>query len=200
MDGFRAAGGAPEQVDLVVFSHVRGDHIQGFRKPDGAAVFVDAAVMVPDAARALWMDDARMSAAPEATQGAFRGVRRVVGPIRDEVERFAGEREPVPGLTALPAPGHTSGHGVSLVTSGEGRHPVRSDPTDEREPFVRHPTRRVRFAMNGEVATATRPRLLALAAAERMTVRGYHFPFPAVGHIARDRAACDHVPTFWRAA
>lgn len=199
MDGFRAAGYAPEQVDLVVFSHFHGDHIQGFRNKDGAAVFPNAAVMVPEAEWAFWMDDARMSAAPEAMQGAFQGVRRVFGPIQDKVERFTGERELAPGLTALPAQGHTPGHTVFLVTSGEGRHLVWSDTTNKPELFVRNPTWQVQFDMDGEAAMATRLRLLDMAAAERMTVGGYHFPFPAVGHIGRDGSGYAYVPTFWRA-
>lgn len=200
MDGFRAAGYAPEQVDLVVFSHFHGDHIQGFRAQDGAAVFANAPVMVPEAEWAFWMDDARMSAAPEAMQGAFQGVRRVFGPIADSVERFTGERELVPGLTAMPAAGHTPGHTVFRVTSGSGRHLVWSDTTNKPELFVRNPGWQVQFDMDGDAAAAVRRRLLDMAAAERMTVGGYHFPFPALGHIARAGDRFDYVPAFWRAA
>lgn len=108
MDGFRAAGSAPEQVDLVVFSHVHGDHIQGFRSQDGAPVFANAAVMVPEAEWAFWMDDARMSASPEAMQGAFQGVRRVFGPIQDKVERMTVGGDHVP----FPAVGHIARNGA----------------------------------------------------------------------------------------
>jgi hypothetical protein len=35
-------------------------------------------------------------------------------------------------------------------------------------------------------AEATRRRINDMAAAERMPVVGYHFPFPAVGHIVKE--------------
>lgn len=100
---------------------------------------------------------------------------------------------------ASAAPGHTPGHSVFLVTSGDDRHLVWADTTNKPELFVRHPTWQVPFDMDGEAATATSLRLLDMAAAERMTVGGYHVPFPAIGHIARNGAAYDYVPTFWRA-
>jgi glyoxylase-like metal-dependent hydrolase (beta-lactamase superfamily II) len=124
----------------------------------------------------------------------------VFEPLRDKVEQFSGEKELVPGLTAIPAAGHTPGHTVFVVTSGEGRHLVWSDTTNKPELFARNPTWQVQFDMDGDAAAAVRLRLLDMAATERMTVGGYHFPFPAVGHIAKSGQAFDYVPTFWRAA
>ena len=39
------------------------------------------------------------------------------------------------------------------------------------------------------MAVDTRNQLLDRAAADRMLVQGYHFPFPASGHIVRKRGA-----------
>jgi glyoxylase-like metal-dependent hydrolase (beta-lactamase superfamily II) len=64
---FRAAGFDPAQVNTVIISHFHGDHIGGFRRQDGAAVFPNAEVMVPAAEWAFWMDDARMNQAPKAS-------------------------------------------------------------------------------------------------------------------------------------
>ena len=54
------------------------------------------------------------------------------------------------------------------------------------------------FDMDGERAAATRLRLLDMAAAERLLVAGYHFPFPATGYIARDGTSYEYVPVFWQ--
>lgn len=82
--------------------------LKGFRRQTGVAVFANAAVMVPEAEWAFGMDDARMSAAPEAMQGVFQGVRRVSGPIQDEVERITVGGDHVP----FPAVGHIAPNGA----------------------------------------------------------------------------------------
>ena len=198
MANFRASGYGPDQVDTVVFSHFHGDHIQGLRAKDGTALFPNAKVMVPEAEWAFWMDDAKMAAAPEAMKGAFQGVRRVFGPIAGEVEKYSGEKEILPGLTAIPAPGHTPGHTAFVVASGDQRLLLWSDTTNKPELFVRNPGWHAVFDMDPAQAEATRRRMLDMAAAEKMQVAGYHFPFPATGHIAREGSGYAYVPSFWR--
>jgi glyoxylase-like metal-dependent hydrolase (beta-lactamase superfamily II) len=198
MANFRAAGYAPEQVETIVVSHFHGDHIQGIRAKDGAAVFPRARVMVPEAEWAFWMDDGQMSRAPEGMRGGFEGVRRVFRPIVGEVERFSGEREVVPGLTAIPAPGHTPGHTAFVLADGDDRLLVWSDTTNKPELFVRNPGWQAVFDMDGDMAAATRRKMLDMAVSERLHVAGYHFPFPANGHIARDGSSYAFVPTFWQ--
>ena len=194
-----AAGVDPAQVDLVVISHFHGDHISGLRGKDGTAAFPNAKVMVPEAEWAFWMDDGQMSRAPEAMQAGFQNVRRVFGPIANDVAPFTDGQELVPGLRVMAAHGHTPGHSVFLVSDGDDQLLVWSDTTNKPELFVRNPTWQAVFDMDGEQATATRRKLLDMAAAERMPVAGYHFPFPATGHIARDGDSYAYVPVFWQA-
>ena len=42
------------------------------------------------------------------------------------------------------------------------------------------------FEFDAPAAEATRRRVLDEVATDRVQVIGYHFPFPAAGHIARD--------------
>lgn len=193
----RAAGYTPEQVDTVIISHFHGDHIQGLRRKDGTAQFPNAELMVPEAEWAFWMDDAKMNQAPEGMQAGFQGVRRVFAPVADQVTRYGGERELVPGLTAMPAPGHTPGHTAFVLASGDDRLLIWSDTTNKPELFVRHPGWHAVFDMDSDQAEATRRRLLDMAASERMRLVGYHFPFPATGFIGRDGDSYTFVPAFW---
>ena len=193
------AGIDPSQVDTVVISHFHGDHISGLRGKDGTATFPNARIMVPEAEWAFWMDDGQMSRAPEGMKAAFENVRRVFGPIAAEVVPFTDGQELVPGLRVISAHGHTPGHSVFLVADGDDQLLVWSDTTNKPELFVRNPTWQAVFDMDGEQATATRRKLLDMAAAERMPVAGYHFPFPAIGYIARDGDSYEYVPVFWQA-
>lgn len=200
MKNFQAAGLDPKKVTTVVFSHFHGDHINGFRLKDGTAVFPNAEVMVPAAEWAFWMDDARMSAAPEAMKGAFAGVRRVFGPVAKDVKQYEAGKEILPGITAIAAPGHTPGHTVYMVSSGAGKLMVMSDTTNHPALFVRNPDWSAVFDMDGPQAAATRRKLLDMAVAEKTQVAFYHAPFPATGHIAKAGSGFELVPLQWSSA
>jgi glyoxylase-like metal-dependent hydrolase (beta-lactamase superfamily II) len=197
MKNFRAAGFDPSQVETVVISHFHGDHINGLRLKDGTAVFPKAEVMVPAAEWAFWMDDARMNQAPEGMKGAFQGVRRVFGPIAKDVKQYEADKEVVPGLTAIAAPGHTPGHTAYMLSSGSGKLMVMSDLTNHPALFVRNPDWSAVFDMDADQARATRRRMLDMAASERTQVAFYHAPFPATGHIAKDGNGFRLVPVQW---
>jgi glyoxylase-like metal-dependent hydrolase (beta-lactamase superfamily II) len=200
MANFRAAGFDPAQVNTVVISHFHGDHINGLRLKDGTAVFPNAEVMVPAAEWAFWMDDARMNQAPEGMKGAFQGARRVFSPIANNVKRYEMDKEVVPGLTAVAAPGHTPGHTVYMLSSGSGKLMIMSDTTNHPALFVRNPDWSAVFDMDADQARATRRRLLDMAASERAQVAFYHAPFPGTGHIAKEGNGFRFVPVQWSPA
>jgi glyoxylase-like metal-dependent hydrolase (beta-lactamase superfamily II) len=200
MANFKAAGFDPKDVSSVVFSHFHGDHINGFRLKDGTAVFPNAEALVPAAEWAFWMDDAKMSAAPEGMKGAFAGVRRVFGPIAKDVKRFEPGKELLPGLIPVAAPGHTPGHTAFALSSGNGRLMIMSDTTNHPALFVRNPDWSAVFDMDGPQAVTTRRRLLDMVSAERMQVAFYHAPFPATGFIARAGNGFEMVPVQWSTA
>jgi glyoxylase-like metal-dependent hydrolase (beta-lactamase superfamily II) len=200
MANFRAAGFNPAQVNTVVISHFHGDHINGLRLKDGTAVFPNAEVMVPAAEWAFWMDDARMNQAPEVMKGAFQGVRRVFGSIAQNVKRYEMDKEVVPGLTSIAAPGHTPGHTAYMLSSGSAKLMIMSDVTNHPALFVRNPDWSAVFDMDAGQARATRRRMLDMAATERSQVAFYHAPFPATGHIAKDGNGFRFVPVQWSPA
>jgi glyoxylase-like metal-dependent hydrolase (beta-lactamase superfamily II) len=200
MENFRAAGFDPSQVNTVVISHFHGDHINGLRRKDGTAVFPNAEVMVPAAEWAFWMDDARMNQAPENARGGFQGARRVFGPIAKDVKQYEADKEIVPGLTSIAAPGHTPGHTAYMLSSGSGRLLILSDTANHPALFVRNPDWSAIFDMDADQARATRRRMLDMAASERAQVAFYHAPFPATGHIAKDGNGFRFVPVQWSPA
>ncbi|HEY8567277.1 MAG TPA: MBL fold metallo-hydrolase [Beijerinckiaceae bacterium] len=193
----RAAGVEPGQIDTVIISHFHGDHITGVRLKDGSDAFPNAQVVVPTAEWAFWMDDAKMSAAPDAMKGAFQLVRRQFGPIQAKVGRYESGKEVVPGITALDASGHTPGHSIFAITSGNGRLLAVSDITNHPALFVRNPDWAAVFDMDADQARATRRRVLDMAASEKMQLAFYHAPFPAAGHVVKDGNGYEFVPVQW---
>ena len=197
MENFRAAGFDPSQVNTIVISHFHGDHINGMRRKDGTAVFPNAEVLVPATEWAFWMDDARMNQVPENMRGGFLGARRVFSPIAKDVKQYDMDKEIVPGLTSVAAPGHTPGHTAYMLSSGSGKLLILSDTANHPALFVRNPDWSAVFDMDADVARATRRKMLDLAASERAQVAFYHAPFPATGHIIKDGDGFRFVPVQW---
>ena len=199
MANFKAAGFDPAKVDAVVISHFHGDHINGLRLKDGTLVFANAEIMVPAPEWAFWTDEASLNQAPDAMKPAFQNVKRVFGPIAKDVRPYEAGKEVVAGVTPVAAPGHTPGHTVFAITSGNGRMMMMSDTTNHPALFVRNPDWSAVFDMDPDKARETRRRLLEMAAGERMQVAFYHAPFPATGFIAKDGGGYDFVPVQWSA-
>ena len=197
-ENLAAAGIAPAAIDTIVISHFHPDHINGIKTKDDALVFPNAEILVPAPEWAYWMDDAKLSTAPEGLKGNFLNVRRVFKNVK--VQQYQPGKEVAPGVTSIAAYGHTPGHTAFAVASGSQSMLVLSDITNHPWLFLRNPEWQAAFDMDGAMAVDTRRRLLDQAAADKMLVQGYHFPFPASGHVTRSGANYDFVPVMWQPA
>ena len=74
---------------------------------------------------------------------------------------------------------------------------VLADTTHRPELFARRPGMQSLFEFDAPAAEATRRRVLDEVATDRVQVIGYHFPFPAAGHIARDGQGYRYVRADW---
>jgi glyoxylase-like metal-dependent hydrolase (beta-lactamase superfamily II) len=195
-----AAGIDPKAVDAIYISHFHPDHINGIKSKDGALFFPNASINVPEAEWAFWMDDGNMTRAPEAAQGAFKNARRIFGDVAAKVQRFAPGKEVEPGITSIAAPGHTPGHTVYSINSGNRSMLYLADVTNNPWLFVRNPQWQAVFDADGNKAAETRKALLDRAAADKMLAHGYHWPFPASGYITKTAKGYELMPAMWSPA
>ena len=154
--------------------------------------------MVPAPEWAYWMDDANLNAAPADLKLTFLNQRRIFADIAKQVTRYEPGQEVSPGIVTVPAPGHTPGHTVFAIHSGDQSLMVLSDTAQHPAVFARHPDWQAAFDIDGDAAVATRKKLFDRAAADRMLVTGYHFPFPACGHLIKTASGYEHVPVPWQ--
>lgn len=198
VDNLAAAGVTPAAIDTVLISHFHPDHINGLRGKDGELVFPNAEIMVAAPEWRYWFEDNSAATVPAFARGVSLNASRVFRGIAGRVTRFEPGREVSPGITALAAAGHTPGHVIYQVSSGSTAMLALADTTNHPWLFVRHPDWQPIFDMDGPGAAAFRRRLLDRIATDRLLIQGYHFPFPATGHIARRGAGYDFVPVQWQ--
>jgi len=182
----RAAGYKPEQVDEVVITHMHADHIGGLVQ-DGKATFPNAVVRISRADVDFWMNAANESLAPEGVRGSFAVARKALAPYvaAGRLKPFDGETEIVPGVRALPAPGHTAGHTYYAVESKGQKLLVWGDVVHAAAVQFANPKVFIAWDSDGRGAQNARENALADAAREGYLVGGAHLPFPGLGHVVR---------------
>ena len=194
LQALQAAGYAPDQVDVVVITHMHGDHIGGLMQ-DGKVAYPNARYVTGSGEYDFWSADERLSGPTET--GATL-VRANVVPLADQTTFIADEGEVVPGINGLNAFGHTPGHMVFLVENGGEQLLIWADTANHYVMAVQRPDWHVRFDMDKEAAAATRKRVFDMAAADRLAVTGYHMPFPSVGYIEKTGEAYRWVPASYQ--
>ena len=193
-----AAGIDPKTIDIVLISHMHGDHILGLKTPDGALAFPNAEIKVPAVDWAHWMSDDNMSKAPEGFQKASFGFnRKIFSNLADKVTRFEWGKEVAPGVTAVETSGHTPGHTSFVIASGPRQLFFQGDVSNVPDLFLRNPEWQVMFDSEPEKAVVTRRRVYDMASAEKILVSGYHFPFPGLGYIEKAGNGYRLVPAAW---
>jgi glyoxylase-like metal-dependent hydrolase (beta-lactamase superfamily II) len=197
MDNLKAAGVPPAAIDTIIISHFHPDHIDGIKTKDGAKVFANAEIWVPEPEWTFWMSDANMARTSGSVHRYFLNARRIFADIAAEVRRFKPGAEVAPGIVSIPAYGHTPGHTAFAIHSGKDSLLVMSDTVRNPYLFVRHPDWQPIFDMDGPLAAKARRAMLERAAAERMPVEAYHFPFPASGHIVKRGSGFELEPVMW---
>lgn len=199
-EGLAALGLTAEDIDMVVVSHTHPDHVGNLRTADGGRAFPRATVMAPRADWAFFIEndpDLSYMPVPQDFQQRFAAnIQASVEPYARDVEVYEGGDEIVPGFTTIAAEGHTPGMATFLVHAGSDQLLLTADLAyhpiiNIDRPWRPGPDR------DQEGAAAARARIFDRAAAERMLVLGFHYPFPGLGRILRTDTSYAWVPANW---
>ena len=179
------AGITPEQVDIVVLSHLHPDHVGGMME-NGRPLFRRARFVTGQVEFDHWARTDYSSASPE--DNVYRTSRLFQSNVRPIAERFSFVRpgaEVAPGIQAVEAYGHTPGHLAFHLESAGQRLLFWGDCAHHEVASLAHPEWHALFDMDKERGVATRRRIYEIAARERVPVVGYHTSFPSVGFVQR---------------
>ena len=180
-----AAGYTPDQVDVVVLTHMHGDHIGGLNGEAGAtfpnATYVTGAV--------------EFNAWDMSGNETFEAKVR---PLADQMTMIDDGASVASGITAMAAFGHTPGH-MAYVLESDGRSLVLgADFANHYVWSLAHPDWEVKFDRDKEAAAATRRKMLDMLSADKIPFVGYHMPWPAVGYVATHGDGYHYVPASYQ--
>ena len=194
VETLKAAGYAPEDIDVVALTHCHVDHIGGVMEA-GVPAFPKARYAVGEVEHAFWSDPARMSAAEGSNELKSAKMFMAAFPaLRDRVTLLKAGAEAAPGVTSLAAFGHTPGHLAFHIESEGRRVLVWGDCAHHEVASLAHPEWSAFFDMDKEQGKATRKKIYDMAAAERLPVLGYHTSFPSLGFVTRAGAGFRWIP------
>ncbi|WP_421700613.1 MBL fold metallo-hydrolase [Ancylobacter sp.] len=200
-ENLAAIGLGPADINVIVVSHTHPDHVGNLRTADGGRAFPRATVFAPKADWDFFVrTDPDLSYMPVPQDFRVRfaaAIKNSLEPVRNNVALYEAGAEIVPGLTTIEASGHTPGMATFLVHSGNDQllltadlayHPV----INVDRPWVPGPDR------DKETAFASRRRIFDRAAVDRISVLGFHFPFPGLGRLLKTDGAYAWVPANWQ--
>jgi len=174
-------GFAPEDISLILLTHLHGDHIGGLMA-DGRPVFSKAKIRLARLERDFWLNEANLAKFPDR-QANFELARRNLNAYGPAVETFEFGAEVAPGLTALAALGHTPGHTAYLLTAGPEKILFWGDLIHAAGLQFPRPDLSPRYDLDLAVAAKTRLEFLERVDREGLIAAGAHLPFPGLGRV-----------------
>lgn len=180
------AGYTPDQVDVVVLSHMHGDHIGGLMRDDGEATFPNARYVTGQVEFDAWaaMDNETFNAK--------------MRPLAEQTTMIGDGDSVSSGLTAVAAFGHTPGHMAYRVESAGRSLLLAVDFANHYVWSLGHPDWEVKFDMDKAQAAATRRSLLDMLATDKIPFIGYHMPWPATGYVETRGDGFHYVPASYQ--
>jgi glyoxylase-like metal-dependent hydrolase (beta-lactamase superfamily II) len=179
------AGYTPDQVDIIVLTHMHGDHIGGLAG-DAGATFANAKIVTGAVEHNHWMG------------AANEGFDAKVRPLNDRITFVDDGGSAGGGITAMAAFGHSPGHMAWMIESEGQRLAITADAANHYVWSLAYPDWEVKFDADKAAAAATRRALFGMLAADKVPFVGYHMPFPALGYVEAAGDGFRYVPASYQ--
>jgi glyoxylase-like metal-dependent hydrolase (beta-lactamase superfamily II) len=186
LENLRAARIKPADITAIVLTHAHGDHIGGLKGTNGLT-FPNARYFMGQKEWDFWMakkvDLPNFKGPADMKKQAIEIAKTQLPLIKDRVTLVKENEEFLPGLTAIPAYGHTAGHIAVRIASGDAVMVHTADVVHSSAVNLFNPSWTPIFDADQVAAAKTRQALLSKIATDRTLVFAYHFPYPGIGNI-----------------
>jgi glyoxylase-like metal-dependent hydrolase (beta-lactamase superfamily II) len=196
LGNLRSAGYTPEEVDLVLVTHLHSDHIGGLTTHDGNRVFPNAVIYVAKAESDFWLSPEIAAKAPKDAQPFFQSAQAIAAPYikAGKWHTFSDSEPIVDGMQIVPLHGHTPGH-TGYEFSSQGKKILFwGDTIHAQRVQLQHPEVTVVFDIDPPAALATRNQLLSRLAREDVVIAGPHMLFPSLGRLHKEGSGYSWAP------
>ncbi|MDR1696426.1 MAG: MBL fold metallo-hydrolase [Endomicrobium sp.] len=175
----------PEDITIVLITHMHGDHIGGLIS-GGKAAFPNAKIKIGRIERDFWLNDESVSKFP-ARKNNFDMAKRVAEVYGAAVEVFEFGGEIVPGITSMDSRGHTPGHTAYMLESDGKKLLFIGDIINAAAVQMPRPDISSRYDMDPKQAALTREKILSIAAKDNLEIAGAHLFFPGIGGVKSNK-------------
>ncbi|MCL2208880.1 MAG: MBL fold metallo-hydrolase [Treponema sp.] len=188
IDKIKKLGIQPENIDVILLTHLHGDHFGSLQR-EGKAVFPKAKVYLS-----------------EKELDYFTGINpnqsviAALAPYSMRMETFDPGKigsvltEIVPGIKAIAAYGHTPGHTIYLLESGDEKFLIMGDLLHVALVQFPFPQISATYDMDAAAAASIRREVFDYAAKNKIPVGSMHIVYPGAGEISADGAGFRFTP------
>jgi glyoxylase-like metal-dependent hydrolase (beta-lactamase superfamily II) len=183
-ESLKASGVAPEQIDVILLTHLHGDHANGLIDPAGEPVFPKAELILHQEESRFYLERQPGANDTERVRNTITASQRATAPYRGRI-RTVPDGEVLPGISASRQPGHTPGHTCWLLQSGADRLLIWGDIVHLPSVQMPRPESALVYDVDPDLAPQTRAKVFEWVATKRLPVAGAHLPFPGFAMIER---------------
>ncbi|MDR0835555.1 MAG: MBL fold metallo-hydrolase [Tannerella sp.] len=177
----------PEQINVILLTHLHGDHIGGLLK-DGKATFLNADLYLSQAEYDHWIKSDNKQALNVLT--AYKDKLKLFVPE----ESGSKKNNLFPGFQGIAAYGHTPGHTAYLIESDKTSLLIWGDIAHVMDVQMPVPEVAVTYDSDAGQAIESRKKLLDYASKNKIPVGGMHIIFPAIGNVKAAQEGYEFTP------
>lgn len=184
-ESLKAAGYAPEQVDMILITHMHGDHLCGVRSADGKAAFPNASLHIAKEDVDYWTNDEAAAKAPADMKDLFVAAKASIKPYQEsaKLKTFSGSQMLLPGVQVVDTKGHTPGHAAYQFTSQGKSMLMIGDLIHSHVVQIPRPQTTIAFDSDSKAAMPMRKKVFDQAVQNKTWIAASHLPFPGIGQV-----------------